>query len=387
MADATLVTPRFLHCAAANFMHMVAFAMFLHLPGLLQLLGAGPPLIGALVSVSAISSVVFSPLIGRAMDRRGRRPVLLLGNVLNVCAVALYLLVDAIAPWLWALQIVHGLAQTLMYAGFFTYAADTLPAARMTQGLALFGTSALLAISVGGYLGDLAIAMGGYAGLFAAALLAALVALMLTFTLGETRSAGPVGGEVARRWRDTLRQRDLLPVWLIAGTFFVAQGGVFVFYKTWVLESGLGTLGGFFTLYTTTAIVLRVTLGWLPDRVGPARMVAPSLLAYAAGVGILGAASELWQAMLAAVVCGVGHGYGFPVLLSLVHERVRGTERGAAMSIFTAIDDGSVLVAGPTLGLAAEALGYDGMFLAVAGLLTAGALVFVSHIGFNRGPR
>jgi MFS family permease len=340
-----------------------------------------------LVSVSAVSSVFFSPLIGRAMDRRGRRAVLLLGNGLNVGAVALYLLIDGIGPALWALQVFHGLAQTLMYAGFFTYAADILPAARRTQGLALFGTSALLALSVGGYLGDLAIAAGGYPGLFAAALAAGAAALVLALTLDETHSAATAPEDAPRRWRDTLAQPDLLPIWLAAGAFFVTMAGVFVFYKAWVLESGLGTLGGFFTVYTGTAIVLRVLLGWVPDRTGPVLMVVPSLLAYAAGLVVLGIADAVWQVIAAAFLCGIGHGYGFPVLLSLVHERVRNAERGTAMSIFTAIDDGSVLVAGPALGLVAEAAGYDGMFLVAAGLLIAGTLVFAWHIGFNREVR
>jgi len=369
---------------AANFAQAVSFSMFLHLPGLLQALGARATLIGVLVSLTALSAVVFGPLIGRVMDRRGRRPVILWGNCLNCCAVALYLGVDAIDVWLWGLQLLHGLAEALLYAAFFTCAADILPSSRRTQGLALFGASSMLAIAVGGYLGDAAIVLGGYPAVFGGALLAALAALGLSWSLAESQESEGAATRPPRRWRDTLQQSDLLSLWLVSGAFFFAMAGVFVFFKTWVLTTGLGSLGGFFATYTATAVLLRLLLGWLPDRVGTLRMAGPSLLCFAAGVAALAAASQLWHLALAAVLCGVGHGFGFPVLMSLVTERARPGERGAAIAIFAMIDEGAVLVAGPVLGLAAEAFGYRGMYLCAAGVLVMAVLVFAGYIGFNR---
>ena len=163
------------------------------------------------------------------------------------------------------------------------------------------------------------------------------------------------------------------------------MAGVFVFFKIWVLATVLGTLGGFFTTYTLTAILLRLLLGWVPDRVGAQRMGVPSQLCFAAGVATHAGASQHWHEVLAAVLCGTGHGYGFPVLMSLITERTRPAERGAAITIFAAIDEGAVLVAGPVLGLTADAMGYGGMFIVAAGVLTAAALAFAGHIGFNRG--
>ena len=267
---------------------------------------------------------------------------------------------------------------------FFTCAADILPPSRRTQGLALFGASSMLAISAGGYLGDVAILLGGYSGVFGGALLAALAALGLSWRLTETRLSADEPSEQPRRWRDTLGQSDLLSLWLVSGAFFFAMAGVFVFFKTWVLATGLGSLGFFFAIYTAIAVLLRLLLGWVPDRVGALRMVGPSLLCFAAGVATLAAASQLWHLVLAAVLCGIGHGFGFPVLMSLVTQRARPGERGSAIAIFATIDEGAVLVAGPVLGLAADAFGYGGMYLVAAGVLAVAVLVFAGNIGFNR---
>jgi MFS family permease len=184
-----------------------------------------------------------------------------------------------------------------------------------------------------------------------------------------------------------LQQSDLFELWLMSGAFFFAMAGVFVFFKAWVLTTGFGTLGGFFTIYMLTAILLRLLLGWVPDRIGLLRVVGPSLLCFATGMALLGGASQLWQVVFAAVLCGIGHGFGFPVLLSLVTERARPAERGTAIAIFAAIDECAVLLAGPALGLTAQALGYRGMFLAAGGVLAVAVLVFAGHIGFNRDRR
>jgi predicted MFS family arabinose efflux permease len=75
--------------------------------------------------------------------------------------------------------------------------------------------------------------------------------------------------------------------------------------------------------------------------------------------------------------CGVGHGYAFPILLGLVSRRTRATERGAAMAIYTTIDEGAVLVAGPALGFLIETMGYAPMFRGVAGLLAGTTVLFL----------
>jgi hypothetical protein len=46
------------------------------------------------------------------------------------------------------------------------------------------------------------------------------------------------------------------------------------------------------------------------------------------------------------------------------------------MAIYTTIDDGAVLIAGPVLGFLIEAMGYALMFRSVAGLLAGTAVLF-----------
>jgi hypothetical protein len=130
-------------CALANFAQAVSFSLFLHFPGFLKELGAGESTIGVLVALTALAAVALGPFVGRLMDRRGRRPVIVSGNLLNVGVVGLYLTVHALSPAVYVVRLLHGVAETMLYSALFTYAADMVPPARTAQGLALFGVSAM----------------------------------------------------------------------------------------------------------------------------------------------------------------------------------------------------------------------------------------------------
>ncbi len=364
-----LYTRPFALCALANFAQAVSFSLFLHFPGFLKELGAGESAIGVLVALTALSAVALGPFCGRLMDRHGRRPVIVSGNLLNVVAVGLYLTVQALSPALYIVRLLHGVAETMLYSALCTYAADIVPPARTVQGLALFGVSAMLAITVGGVIGDAALAWGGYQALFLTSLGSAIAGLALALPLAESSGLSAPAAEPPRALRATLCQPNLAPLWLVTWMFFVAQVGVFAFLKTYIMATGFGTLGAFFTVYTLTAIVQRLVFGWVPDRLGLTRVLGPALLAFAVGLLLLSVAGSTWGVWTAGFFCGVGHGYAFPILLGLVNKRARATERGTALAIYTTIDNGAVLVAGPVLGFLIETLGYALMFRSVAGLL------------------
>src|SRR4029078_10378154 len=97
---------------------------------------------------------------------RGRRLVILTGGGLNVLVCALYPTIHSLGPWLYVVRIAHGIAEAMLFAALFTQAADVIPPARRTEGIALYGISGLLPISLGGLLGDVILTHAGYVRLF-----------------------------------------------------------------------------------------------------------------------------------------------------------------------------------------------------------------------------
>jgi MFS family permease len=376
VSNERLFTRPFLLCAVANLLQAIAFNLFLHFPGFLKDLGAEEAEIGLISGLTAAASILVRPWVGRSMDTRGRRGIILLGNGINVAVIGLYLTVTTIGPWVYLIRMFHGLAEALLFTSLFTYAADHVPEKRITQGLALFGVSGMLPMSLGGVLGDAILARADYAALFVTALAFAVAALGLSLTLRDDPRSTTSLEEPPRGFKAALAQRDLVSLWWITTIFSVALAAVFIFVKTFVMATGVGTVGGFFTAYTLVAIFLRVFLGWVPDKVGPKRLLFPALVTLALGFVIMALAESGRDVLIAGVLCGAGHGYTFPILFGLTVTRARAAERGSAMAIYTALFDVGILIGGPLLGLVIELSGYGAMYSTAAMIVLAGAVSF-----------
>ncbi|MEE8497902.1 MAG: MFS transporter, partial [Acidimicrobiia bacterium] len=262
----SLLTGRFITAWLVSLFSGLAFFLFVHFPGYIEDLGGSEVEIGLLVAVTALAAIAIRPQIGKEMDRRGRRPIILTGGAINIFVLLLYLTINSLGPWVYVVRIIHGFAEAMLFASIFTYAADILPDRNRTQGLALFGISGMLPIALGGLLGDFVLARWDFQVLFMTSVGFAVVTFALSFLLPEViEPAGPDGGT---SFLAPLRQRDLLPVWWITIVFSLALAAYFTFLRTFVDESGIGTVGGFFAAYSATAIILRLTTGWLPERIG-----------------------------------------------------------------------------------------------------------------------
>jgi predicted MFS family arabinose efflux permease len=372
-----LFTRPFLLCGLANLSQALAFDLFLHFPGFLKDLGAHESQIGLLFGLTAVASIAIRPTLGRVMDARGRRGVILAGNALNTIVMALYFTVDSIGPWVYVVRILNGLSAAMLFSALFTYAADCVPENRRMQGLMLFGVTGMLPIALGGLIGDAVLARADYDALFAVAFGFAVLAAMFALPLPEMSSRptdteeGTPGG-----FRKVLSQPDLVTLWGITTAFSIALAAMFTFLKTFVMATGVGSVGGFFGAYAGVAVLLRVALGWLPDRIGAKRVLFPALAVLATGFLLLADATNTRDVMIAGALCGAGHGYTFPLLFGMVVNRARTADRGTAMAIYTALFDLGVLIGSPLLGFVIDAYGYTAMFVTTAVLLTLGALAF-----------
>ena len=372
---APLLTRAFALVSLANLTQSLAFNLFLHFPGFLHDLGADDLEIGILFGLTAAVAVLARPPVGRAMDVRGRRVVILVGGALHALVCALYLTVSDMGPWVYLVRVAHGVAEALLFTALFTYAADLVPTRRLTEGLALFGVSGMLPIALGGILGDLILARAGFDAVFALATGLALVSFLLSLALPE-RPRAPALVAASRGFRAALAQRDLLPLWWIGTLFALALASAFAFLKRFVDETGIGSVGGFFSAYAGTAVVMRLFLGRLPDRLGVKRVLFPALASLAAGYLVLAGAELPRDVVIAGALCGAGHGYTFPILFGMVVMRASEADRGSATAIFTALFDLGVVLGGPLFGGIALSLGFSWAYAAAAVVVAVGALVF-----------
>ncbi len=379
MTPEPLFTRPFALAWVASLFMGLSYMLFLHYPEFLSDLGADEVTIGAIFAATAVTAIAVRPFVGRAMDVRGRRVLILLGNVINVAAVALYLTVQQVDAWTYAVRLLHGMGGAVLFTALFTYGADVIPASRRVQGLALFGVSGLLPIALGGLLGDFNLARSDFDALFLTALGFAVAAAAASLVLHD--QPAETDGQERRSYFASVVQRDLVPLWVITLVFSAAVQAYFVFMKTFTIEEGFGSVGLFFACYSGTAIGLRVFAGWLPDRAGQKRVLFPALAVLTAGFAVLAGAQSAVGIAVAGVMCGAGHGYAFPITFGMVVSRARPAERGSALSVYTALFDVALLVSGPVFGAVITFASYRVMWL------TAGAVMAVGVVWFGLWDR
>lgn len=366
-----IATRPFLIGFAAHFAHAMAFSLFLHLAGFVRLVGGSEVDVGLISGATALTAILARPLIGGGIDR-ARRGTIVIAGAGHLAICGLYLTVGALGPWLYVVRGLHGVVEASLFAALFAYAADVVPAARRIEGLALFGVSGMLPMSLSGLLGDAILAHASYAMLFGVALGFAAVGVGLSLLL---RDPPREPGEPSRGFFVAIRERSLLPIWIVGLCFSTSIVAYFTFMKTFVLETGVGSVGLFFTIYSCSAIAVRLWLGSLPDRFGAKRVLGPAIACLVVGFGLLATTSSAGVA-IAAALCGFGHGFTFPILLGLVVSRARSSERGAALALYTALFDAGSLIGGPLLGFTITHGSYAVMFATAGGLAVLGALAF-----------
>lgn len=358
----------------ANFLHSLSFFAYLHLPGFLADRGADELMIGVVFGTMAAAAIALRPSVGRLLDQRGRQVIARVGSVLHVLVTLAYLTIETVGPWLFVVRIVHGVAEAMLFSTLFTIAADVVPAGRRTEGIALFGISGLLPMSLAGLMGDAILAHAGYSELFIATSIAAALGGLASWWLPDSRPAAREGAPARRSFLAAVMVPALRPLWLMGFSFAVAIASYFTFLKTFVEHVGFGSMGMFYTVYSAAAIVLRIGLGWVPDRVGPRRSLVPAMMATVIGLVVLSRAGSDVDIAIAGVLCGAGHAFVFPILSALVVVRADESERGAALAMFTALFDLGLLVGSPVLGAVLERTGYVTMFGVAAGLAVVGGV-------------
>ncbi len=363
-----LVTRPFAFAFASNLLMGLTFALFIHYAGFLTNLGATEVRVGLIVGVGSVGSLVVRPFVGQLMDKVGRLPLIHTGNVVNVVSLVAFTSVTKISWWLYVLTIVHGFAEAILFTAIVTYVADVVPVARRTEGIALFGVSGQLPLALGGLLGDFVLRRHPYETLFWIAAGIGAAALIAGLPLPESKGAHTRPG---RGFFRAVLQRDLSPIWLITAAFSVALISIFTFLKTFIASTGYGSVGLFFAMYSSMAILVRLAGKGLPQRRGEVNVLVGSLMVMSAGMVLLGHASTAVAIGVAGATAGFGHGFSFPIMNSLVVARSEVEDRGSALSGFLSFFPLASLVGAPLLGLVISQFGYTTMYTGVGGLLLA----------------
>jgi predicted MFS family arabinose efflux permease len=354
----------------ANFGLNLSASLFVMLPALVMRLGGGAAQIGAIIAVGSLAALAVRPLNGVGIDRFGCRWLGLRLLLLDALATMAYLPLGSLGWPIYAVRAIHGAIDGTARVALFAMVYELLPAGRRGQAMATFTLCSMIPAALGPAMGEEIIAYLGFSWFFIAAaalclISAAIVSRMRSGSAAagpDPRQSAPSGGFAA-----LLRDRALLPLWTVTLLWSIALAAR-IFVIPFAYQEGIARVGWYFMLYCGVAVVLRVFGAGLIDRVGLERIVAPSLVLTAVGLGFLAFTGRFGMLAMAALAGGVGHGYFYPAMVAQVIGHTRAEQMGRSSAIFNSLMDFGAMVGPYGLGLMANASGYGPMFWAAAAL-------------------
>lgn len=375
MADrAPLLTKSFLLLILGHFLQGLGWSSMLLLPLYLDHLQASRTEVGAIMAMASVGGLTSRPLVAWSLDKVGRRPTLLAGTALMSLGMLLLALITDVGPLVYGIRLLFGLGQGALFAGYFTVAADIVPESRRAEGLALFGLSGLVPLSMNAVISLLHIDDAALRWVYpvAAALVASSLLVVVRLPEPATGAAAPTA-DAESVWR-ALRRPALLPVWVATAAFSGVMAVLLAFITVIAARRGVEWPAAVWLPYALGAVGVRLFVARAPDRIGAHNLIAPALGVYVAAALVAARASTDGGFLVAGLLGGAGHGMCFPLVGAQAVTRAPARWRGSVMALFTAIWQAGELVAPPVCGAIADRHGDEAM-LALVAVATGAALV------------
>jgi MFS family permease len=366
--------------------------------------GADAFTISLLTSAFFFAQLCAAPYWGRLSDRLGRRPVILLGQLVSAGAFLVFGLADSL--WLLFLsRLVQGAAGG-MTGVVQAYVSDVAPPSERAQALGWVSAATSAGVMIGPVVGSFATHFGEAApGYLAAGLCLLNFASAWKWLAEPPRAVKGDGGEEGAPttprpsiWRTTLpvieRPKEpvhrLIWIYALGMLAFMGMNSILGLYLAQRFGATEQTLGWYFAYVGVLSLVLRaLLLGPIVRRLGEVKTMQLGALSMClgmfgvAGIGELGLPSPFNFLTLGLVVIfvPVGTALLFPANTSQISARAPRHEMGLTLGVQQAFG-GAGRVIGPALaGLAFRFLGAPTPFWVGSTVL---AMVFLLGLGLEK---
>lgn len=357
--------------------------LFIVVPVFLRSQGQDERHIGAAMGAFPLAALAAMQIWARVAERRGPRLLLMSGTTVAAVGCVLFALAGSTAGWLTA-RALQGAGWSAVLVGGSLATTQLTPPGRLAQAIGVSGVLTLLSTALGPVFGEFIAHHYGWPWVFRAAVLVAAMGGLLTRLLpplgaelgaqGERAPAAKTRPAEPSSLRLTGAQvRPLAAMLLLASGY----GSVLSFLADHSHLVGPFEVSPFFDAYVAAAILVRVTVGSLPDRVGAHPVLIPAFAGQAASIAALAFIRAQWQLWPVGVVFGVTHGLYYPTLTALVVQRAPEERRARALASVHFMFSSGMVLASFAGGVLAERWGYPAVYMTSASLAASAVVLIV----------
>ncbi|HMB44858.1 MAG TPA: MFS transporter [Candidatus Methanoperedens sp.] len=368
----TLFSRNFVLTSLSTFTLFTSFYFLLiTLPIYIEKIGGSESEIGLILGVFTISAVLLRPFIGKEVDRRGRKIILVSGIVIFFISMLLYDYTKNVTSLL-LLRVLHGIGWGAATTAATTLIADIAPPKRRGEAMGVFGMASNVAMAIGPALSMILLQKYDFPVLFSISAGISLISLLLVLPISETMVVHP---------KTPLFSREALFPSALMFMISLTYGSIVSFLSLFAQKQGIANPGIFFTVFAVTLILVRALAGKLSDIKGRKFVIIPGMVLIAAGLGVLSTASALDSFLVAALLYGIGFGLVHPSLMALLVDMVSDEGRGAAMGTFTAAFDLGIGAGSIFLGLVLQYFDFQVMYMLSGLIALSGAVLLILFNG------
>lgn len=339
----------------------------------------GSSAVAGFVTGSFILGALASRFIaGKLLGYLGFKQTLLIGLSLALLSALGYVVAPTI-PTLTLVRIFHGLSFGIITSATVTITSSIVPSGRTGEGMGYYALGMPLALAIGPFFGTILAAEGNYTAIFIGAVLITLIPLVAAPFMRLPRKPLSKGD------RDKLTgfrlasffEVSVLPISMMSFGVYLCYAGIMSFLVVYVQSISLPTAANwFFPVFAVTMIALRPFTGKLLDKRGPGILVYPALVSLAIGLLLLSVATNLAMFIVSACLSGFGFGAMQTIALTLVALIAPPGRRGVASSTYLFCNDVGTGIGPVCIGLLLPFLGYQAMYVTLAGIALAVAIFY-----------
>lgn len=317
-------------------------------------LGAPAPQVGMLMSMFALTALLFRFIAGPAMDAFNRK-FLVMGAMGCMAAAYLGFASASAVNTLMIFRLIQGIGNAFANSCCLAMVSDVLPKDKFNTGIGYYSCAQVVSQAIGSTVGLELVRRFGYNITY---LINAIVMIVAILVAAQVRLPPRISQKFKLRLHNMIAKEALVPaiITLFVGMGFTCISSFLIVYAAKRgVEEGIGL---FFTIYALTMLATRPAVGKLTERFGFVRVGILSIFMTIVSIVFIGFSNRLWMFLFAAFINAFGYGAVQPALQTLCMKSVPQERRGSASSTNYIGMDTATLI-GPTLaGMVAGKLGY-----------------------------
>lgn len=377
----TLLNKDFILITVLGFFFFFNFHSFLLLPPYLAKLGATEKTVGFVMGIAGISTLALTPSVGKLADRYGKKIFISSGLLLLAISTLPFAFLDEIGFEMYFLRIIHGAAFSLFFIAAGALTADISPVAKRAQAIGLYGVFTIINYAIAPFAGSLLIKNFSFKYYIMVLTTVGFTGFLISLSLPGHK--GVTGKKINyNQWHyiDYLKNINTL---IPATTLFVLGGGFIAtlnFISIFSLSVEIESFYLFFVFYTLSVLFVRLFFGWVPDYYGKWLVSSPSVAVFGLSVLILAFTSQLMVLIFAAVLFGIGHGFAYPSIYTIIIESASDNSRARSFAISSLAFTSGGMTGSFLFGIIADYFGYKWMFISISFSILLMFLFFNFHV-------